>query len=484
MEKMKKSTWIGIISYLVLFFLIVFTANLADLNAWFGKLFLLLRPVIIGLTVAYLANPILNFCERRMLAKLPRGKFRRGLAIFLTLLFLFVILSLLIFLIIPQLFESISTFVNNYDEFIENGVSRINEAIRFLNDRFLAQDRFLLEELKVEEVSETLSEFFSSLRLDRESLSEYLLGKNFFKAFNFAGNLILVLAELIIALFITIYFLASKEKRYAQVMRFRKAFFSPAANESITAFTKIAHRSFGGFLTGKIIDSIVIGILSYIVNMIVGIPYNLLISVFIAVTNIVPVIGPIIGAIPTSIIILFTDPSKVIPFLIIVLIVQQFDANLIGPAILGENTGVSALCVFVAVVTMGSLWGMTGMILGVPLFATVLALADRFLERKLKAKGLPTDTKNYYAPVSAAKQNKRQKKREKEKAVAEEIPNDTGLFCMDEFEAFQLETYRLAKKHRIFFDDSDEARERFAKEEAALLKSKSSPTASPPADSE
>lgn len=483
MGNMKKSTWIGIVSYLVLFFLVVFTVNLENLNSWFDGLFALLRPLIIGLSVAYLSNPILNFCERKILAKLPREKLRRGLAIFLTFLFLGVVILSLFLLIIPQLWDSISSFLGNYDSFVANGVERINELIRFFNTK-LMKDRFLLEELQVEEISERLSAFFASLHLDRESLSEYLIGKNFFKAFNFAGSVISVTTDIIIGLFISIYFLASKEKRYAQVMRLRYAFFKPETNENLTSFFKTAHRSFGGFLTGKIIDSIIIGILSYLINLTVGIPYNLLVSVFIAVTNIIPVIGPIIGAIPTSVIILFTDPSKVIPFLIIVLIVQQLDANLIGPKILGDNTGVSALCVFTAVVTMGTLWGLTGMVLGVPLFATVLALADRYLEKRLKAKGLPTDTKNYYAPPSAARRAQKQKKRREKSEAAVETADagETEAFEIGEFEAFQLETYRLAKKHRIFFDDSDEARERFAKEEALLRKAKSDPSA--PADPE
>ena len=483
MGNIKKSTWIGIISYLVLFFLVVFTANLDDLNTWFDGLFALLRPLIIGLSVAYLSNPILNFCERRILAKLPRGKLRRGLSIFLTFLFLFVVIVLLLLLIIPQLWESISSFLDNYDGFVANSVERVNDLIRFFNTK-LMKDRFRLEELKVESVSEGLSGFFASLHLDRESLSEYLIGKNFLKAFNFAGNVISITADIIIGLFISIYFLASKEKRYAQIMRLRYAFFTPATNESLTSFFRTAHRAFGGFLTGKIIDSIIIGIISYLINLVVGIPYNLLISVFIAVTNIIPVIGPIIGAIPTSVIILFTDPSKVIPFLLIVLLVQQLDANIIGPKILGDNTGVSALCVFTAVVTMGTLWGITGMVLGVPLFATILALLDRHLEKRLKAKGLPTDTKNYYAPPSAARRaQKQRKRRSKSDPEPEAQTSESTAFEIGEFEAFQLETYRLAKKHRIFFDDSDEARERFAKEEALLRnKSKSEPSA--PADPE
>ena len=481
MSGIKKSTWIGIVSYLVLFFLVVFTANLEDLNTWFSGFFSLLRPLIIGLSVAYLSNPILGFCERKILARIPRGKFRRGLAIFLTFLFLIVVILLILFLIIPQLWESISSFLNNYDSFVVNSVDRINQAIRFFNDRFLTRDRVFLEELDQKEVAESLSAFFASLHLDRESLSEYLIGKNFLKAFNFAGSVISVTADIIIGLFISIYFLASKEKRYAQIMRLRAAFLNDKANESLTAFCRIAHRSFGGFLTGKIIDSLIIGLLSYVLNLIVGIPYNLLVSVFIAATNIIPVIGPIIGAIPTSVIILFTDPGKVIPFLLIVLLVQQLDGNIIGPKILGDNTGVSALCVFSAVVTMGTLWGLTGMVLGVPLFATILALLDRHLEKRLKAKGLPTDTKNYYAPPSAARRAQKQSRRRKatNPALNEAAPASESTFELGEFEDFQLETYRLAKKHRIFFDDSEEARERFAKDEAELRrKSKKDPASS------
>ena len=122
------------------------------------------------------------------------------------------------------------------------------------------------------------------------------------------------------------------------------------------------------------------------------------------------------------------------------------------------------------------------MVLGVPLFATILAMADRYLEKKLKAKGLPTDTKDYYAPPSAARRAQKQRKRRSESEQAiESVAEPTETLGLSEFEAFQLETYRLAKKHHIFFDDSDEARDRFAKEEA-LLRRKSKPDSTPPAD--
>ena len=123
-----------------------------------------------------------------------------------------------------------------------------------------------------------------------------------------------------------------------------------------------------------------------------GVPYTLLIAVLIGITDIVPVVGPFIGVIPSAIIILLTDPIKVIPFLLCILIVQQIDGNIIAPKILGENTGVSSLCVMISITVMGAIWGLAGMVLGVPLFATIIELTNEFLNKRLQDKGLPTKT--------------------------------------------------------------------------------------------
>ena len=209
--------------------------------------------------------------------------------------------------------------------------------------------------------------------------------------FEYIGNTLFVLTDIIFGLFISLYLLAGKERLYAKIMRTRKALFNHRINERITRVCTIADESFGGFLRGKILDSTIVGVLVYIIISIMGVPYALLIAVIIGITDIVPVVGPWIGVIPSAVIVLLTDPIKVIPFLLCILIVQQIDGNIIAPKILGENTGVSSLCVMIAITVMGAIWGLAGMVLGVPLFATIIELTNEFLNKRLKDKGLPTE---------------------------------------------------------------------------------------------
>jgi predicted PurR-regulated permease PerM len=173
--------------------------------------------------------------------------------------------------------------------------------------------------------------------------------------------------------------LINKEKRYAQIMRFRRAFLSDKVNTFITTVCTTADRSFGGFLRGKILDSSIVGVLVYCLISLVGVPYAILLAVIVAITDIVPVIGPFIGVIPSAVIVLLTDPGKVIPFLLCILLVQQIDGNILAPKILGENTGISSLCVIIAISTMGSLFGLIGMIIGVPLMAVIYDLVRKFV---------------------------------------------------------------------------------------------------------
>ena len=155
------------------------------------------------------------------------------------------------------------------------------------------------------------------------------------------------------------------------------------------------NETFGKFIVGKIIDSVIIGVLSFIIFAIFKMPYNLLISVIIGVTNIIPFFGPFIGAIPSFIIILFVSPSKALIFLLLVFIIQQIDGNIIGPKILGDSIGISAFWILFSILVAGKFLGLVGMIIGVPLFAIIYSVIKEDVEYKLKNKNLPTETKDY-----------------------------------------------------------------------------------------
>ena len=191
--------------------------------------------------------------------------------------------------------------------------------------------------------------------------------------------------------------LASKERLKAQVKKFTTAMFPPKGRHRFYRYVRLCDRTFGGFFVGKIIDSLIIGAITLVVLLIFRMPYALLISTIICVTNIIPVFGPFIGAIPSAFIIFIVSPSKALIFLVLILLIQQLDGNVIGPKILGDSTGLSTLGVIISIVIMGEYFGIVGMIVGVPIFAVAVALVKEFLEQKLRAKDLPTDTSEYYA---------------------------------------------------------------------------------------
>ena len=468
----KKKLIIGIVIYALLFLAIVLIANLKQLNEWLGSVLRLLRPVLIGLGISYLCNPFFRFFERKLFFKLRPPSLRRAVSLVCTYLTVILIIALILLLIVPQLLESIVTFASNLDSYISSAIGQVNKLIENINeliDRFIQNGTALIEPLEESALRENLTGIFGG---NGKNMMEQIGNINVKPLTDMIGNALDVLADVLFSFFISIYLLSTKEKRYAQIMKLRRALFSDNTNAHITRFCTIADRSFGGYIEGKLVDSLIIGILAYIAFVIFGIPYELLLATFIGITNIVPVIGPLIGAIPTSLILLLSYPDKVIPFIIIVIILQQIDGNIIGPKILGNNTGVSSLCVMIAVTVTGSLWGLVGMLLGVPLFATVLELTDEYVTTRLQKKGMPSGVENYYsndAIVDPARNahittDKTVQKLERlSLRISKKQENGEKLLKR---EKFVLDFYGLLNRKHIIVEMTDEERSRYSAEEA------------------
>lgn len=172
-------------------------------------------------------------------------------------------------------------------------------------------------------------------------------------------------------------------------------FFSEKAGKSIIEKSRKCNEIFGGFVIGKIIDSLIIGVLTFILLSIFNMPYTMLVSIIVCVTNVIPFFGPFIGAIPSFFLILLIDPIKALWFLLIIFLIQQLDGNIIGPKILGNSTGLSAFWVMFAILIAGGLFGFAGMLFGVPVFAIIYYLLSEWIRGKLKKKNLPLETENY-----------------------------------------------------------------------------------------
>jgi len=189
--------------------------------------------------------------------------------------------------------------------------------------------------------------------------------------------------------------LASKERFIGQIKKVMYSLFGAKKCNNVLEDLRFVNKTFGGFIGGKLLDSLIIGLLCFACISVMGMPYPVLISVIIGVTNVIPFFGPFLGAIPSALLVLVVDPMQCLYFLIFILLLQQFDGNFLGPLILGDSTGLSSFWVIFVITTFGGLFGVLGMLLGVPVFAVLYAFFKRKINRGLEKRGYPTETLPY-----------------------------------------------------------------------------------------
>lgn len=363
--------------------IVLIVANLSDLLRPIKTLISVLAPIIIGFAIAYIANPILRFFEVRVFYRLKRKLANRALSMLMTYLVLVLVIGGIVALVIPRIADSI-------EDLRDNGASYINRVISSINRLF---DGLPVHLPGTEDNVLTLDTILNWLV---ERLTEYglqLLGS----IGAIASGAINVLKNILIGLFVSIYVLLSKDRLYAGTRRVIRGMFSEKHERVLYDYFGAANSKFGGFIVGKLMDSVIVGFIAAIVFTIFRIPYPTMIAVIIGVTNVIPFFGPFIGAIPSAAIIFLVSPSKAFVFIILIIVIQQFDGNLLGPMILGDHTGLTSLGVLVSVTLMGGLMGIPGMLIGVPLFSLILTILDDMLKSRLQKKGCPTDIYSYYS---------------------------------------------------------------------------------------
>ena len=382
-----KYTTIAAYVFIVACAVILFYLSLSQLGIVLSKIsgaIGIFEPFIMGFSIAYILNFVLKFFENKVISdsvckKLElKSKSRRIISLLITYVTTFFVIYLFIMFVLPQLMESLIGLANDIPMYI-------NETTRFIN--------------------ETLT----NLNLGKENME--LINENFNKyieyMIKFASNLLPVLGtvvtriassiwNIVLGIIISMYLLIDKEKFCALTKKLVYAILPGYAAEKTIEITDRSNMTFGKFLVGKIVDSFIIGVLTFFILTICKMPYTILISVIVGITNIIPFFGPFIGAIPSFIIILFLSPIKAVWFLVIILVIQQLDGNVIGPKILGDSIGISAFWILFAILVAGKFLGLVGMIIGVPLFAVIYSLLKEIVEARLKKKGLKTDTKDYY----------------------------------------------------------------------------------------
>ena len=412
----------------ILFFFALF--RLDEVQALTHKITGILSPIIWGLVIAYLLWPIVRKVRDYLLPRLPasikkeksRKKISLGIGIACALLFMALLVAVLLSFLLPELTATIMTLVNNigtYVSTVETWIHDILESNPQLQSNF--HDAFLnLSAWLQTWLQETL---LSQIDVVLTGVTTSIIG---------VGKAIM---NFVIGIIVSIYVFASKDTFAGQFKKILYAFFKPEHANVILDVCRESHRIFGGFISGKLLDSLIIGILCFICLSFLDMPYTLLVSVVVGVTNIIPFFGPFIGAIPSAFLILLISPSKCLIFLIFILVLQQFDGNILGPAILGDSTGLSSFWVIFSILLGGGLFGFAGMILGVPTCGVLYYITKRIVDGKLAQKHFPTET-GYYSPegivvdpvtrtlIPATELPENKKKAIDEQKVTEDITTD------------------------------------------------------------
>lgn len=381
----KNYTTIAVYGFIVIALSIIFYSILSEVNLFriqMSKYTNALQPFIIGFAMAYLFNFILEFIEEYFLdfkvLNISKGKFKRIIGLFATYTVVFLLLYLFLNFILPQLVSSISGLVNDIPGYVKN----ISKYIEEMSDKYYINEEYY------EFVIEKWNEFVNNIVQFATNLIP-ILGNVVKGVFSSVWNIVL-------GIIISTYLLIDKERFIALGKKVSTSVFSEKTSNRVIELTKRADRIFGRFLSGKILDSFIVGILTFVVLKITKMPYTTLVAFIIGVTNIIPFFGPFIGAVPSFFIILFVSPIKALWFLLIVVIIQQIDGNIIGPKILGDSLGISAFWILFSLLVAGKIFGFIGLIIGVPLFVFIYSIIKDMVENRLKAKGLPVDTEEYY----------------------------------------------------------------------------------------
>ena len=469
-NKRPRSPWrIGVTVTAIALPALYWIINLNAINTWFDGVLLLLRPVTMGLVIAYLVNPFFRLFERRAFHRLQPPGLRRALSRLCSYLVILLVVAIILLLILPTLIETVVSFISNYESHAIAAVGQVNNVIARINDLYesMTGGGELIEHINVSTVLENLSQMFHG-----KELLPLLSSINLNSIVSALGAAMGVLKDLIFGIFVSIYLLGTKEKRYAQVMKLRHALFGERVNAVITRACTIADRSFGAFIEGKLIDSLIIGFLTYVLFSLFGIPYPALIASILAIATLIPLIGIILGAMPSLLIILLVDPGSALIFLLIVMLIQILDNNVVAPKVLGGNIGISSLCVVIAISTMGYLCGWIGMLIAVPLFATVLALLDEWTVDRLQKRGYPSGIESYYAndsivdPARNAQTTMDKMAQSFERRALLAKHREASGEPLSRQERFVLRLNAFLHRHRVITEISDEGQIRVLAEEA------------------
>jgi len=348
------------------------------------------QPIIIGLMLTYLLMPVKNFIEKPVLDFLLSKKMKeekakglaRLIAIIGALIFLFIVIAILIAMMVPALVTSVVGLWDTMPGYVESFIEWI-EQTGIGNTKFVAFIGNTLKSITGELQNWAKTELFP---LAQQYIAQITSG---------VFVVIKTVLNFLIGIIVVVYVMTIEETLIGQSKKIIYALFPAKKGNVIIDTVRKSNKIFGGFVIGKIIDSAIIGVIAYIGCLLMGTPSAFLVAFIIGVTNVIPFFGPFIGAVPSVLLVLIQSPIHGLYLAIFILILQQVDGNIIGPKILGEQTGLASFWVLFSILVAGGLFGFFGMLLGVPVFAVIYYISQQIIIYRMHKKNLPTDTEKY-----------------------------------------------------------------------------------------
>lgn len=381
-------TAFAVLSLLAILIFVIINWGKVKTNA--GILGRILEPITYGAVFAYLMTPIYNRVRTGVMAatknvieaEKPRKSLGAVAATAVSLMVLIAVVTGLISMLIPQLINSVKTIIealpssiSNLERWIEQLFADNPDMEARVLEQYSAASAYVQNWL----TNEVLPNIYNIL----SGLSSGLF------------SLLNTLKNVLIGLIVMVYLLNMKEKLITQAKMIVYGAFPLRIANKVIEEARYVHLVFGGFIIGKLLDSLIIGLMCFVLLNFMNMPYVLLVSVIIGVTNVVPFFGPFIGAVPSAFLILLVSPMKCLYFIIFIFLLQQFDGNILGPKILGDSTGLSSFWVLFSILLFGGLFGFVGMIIGVPTFAVFYKLITEFISYMLEKRQLSADIEKY-----------------------------------------------------------------------------------------
>ena len=380
---MDKKLFRNIVMLLLIAALFAFAVIKIDaIFSWVKLLISILSPVIAGVLIAIFLDRPFSLFKRMFLRCFKKSKHKNalstGLSVALTYILLLAFLAIFLIAVIPEVTASVTNLLANIGNYVANVENALNGVIA--NYEFLSEN---IEPFDFTEWEQWITALISTVtEVVQTRLPEI---------FNITKSIAGGLTNAILSVIISIYIMAGRNHLKWQAKKTIYAFFPLNIANKIQSVAKLTARTLTGYISGRVIDSIIVGILCFTFMKIFGFEYAALISFIIGVTNIIPMLGPFIGAIPSAFLLLLVNPGQCFWFIIFVIILQQVDSNLIDPRISGDATGLPAIWVLVSITIGGGLFGLLGFILSVPLCAVLYTLTRKEVARRNKLKGFPLD---------------------------------------------------------------------------------------------